>query len=92
MNDKLKKVKPLGHHILVKTIDEEVKTESGLLMSAEDIKKLRYKAAKVVKPGTEVSVVKEGDSINYDKHAGYTMYIGGESFTMIKQGDISIVI
>ena len=30
-------MKPIGKNIIVKTIDEEVKTDSGLILSGEDV-------------------------------------------------------
>ena len=68
-------MKPIGINIVIKTIEEEIKTSSGLLLSSEDANQLRYKKGKVVKPGTDVTVISEGDEIYYDKRAGYTMLI-----------------
>jgi co-chaperonin GroES (HSP10) len=48
---------PIGKNIVIKTIDEEIKTTSGLLLSAEDASGFRYKKGQVVKPGTEVEVI-----------------------------------
>ena len=47
-------MKPINKYIIVKGIDEEMKTDSGLLLSAEDANSFRYKKGKVIKPGTEV--------------------------------------
>ena len=71
-------MKPIGTNIVIKTIEEEIKTSSGLLLSSEDANQLRYKKGIVVKPGTEVTVISEGDEIYYDKRAGYTMLIKDE--------------
>jgi co-chaperonin GroES (HSP10) len=50
-------MKPIGLNIVIKSIDEEIKTSSGLLLSSEDANQLRYKKGRVVKPGTDVSVI-----------------------------------
>jgi co-chaperonin GroES (HSP10) len=36
-------MKPIGKYIVIKTIDEELKTESGLFLSGEDMNQMRYK-------------------------------------------------
>ena len=53
-------MKPIGKNIIIKTIEEEIKTASGLLLSSEDTNQLRYKKGVIIKSGTEVSVLKEG--------------------------------
>jgi co-chaperonin GroES (HSP10) len=85
-------MKPIGNNVVIKTIEEEIKTSSGLLLSSEDANQLRYKKGTVVKPGTDVSVIKQGDKIYYDKRAGYTMLIDNEPYTIISQNDIVVVL
>lgn len=81
----------IGKNIIVNDIDEEIKTESGLLLSAEDASGFRYKKAKVVTPGTDVVVISPGDEIYYDKSHSYTMVIGGVPYTIIQERDIVVV-
>ncbi len=45
-------MKPINKYIIVEKIKEEFKTESGLLLSAEDEKSIRYQKGVVIKPGT----------------------------------------
>ena len=85
-------MKPIGKNIVIETIDEEVKTSSGLLLSAEDAGSFRYKKGKVIKPGSDVSVIGEGDMIYYDKRSGYTMIINDEPYTIIQERDVVVVI
>ena len=66
-------MRPVGKYIVIKTIDEEVKTKSGLLLSATDVDEFRYKKGKVIEPGNEVTVIDKGDSIYYDKNSGFTL-------------------
>ena len=47
-------MKPIGKNIIIKTIEEEIKTASGLLLSSEDANQLRYKKGVIIKSGTEV--------------------------------------
>lgn len=84
-------MKPIGKYILIQQIKEEIKTESGLLLSAEDVKDIRYKKGKVIKPGTDVTVIDSGNTIYYDGRAGYTMVINGEQYTVITERDVVVV-
>lgn len=84
--------KPINKYILIKTIDEEIKTESGLLLTGSDAEKFRYKKALVVKPGTNVDIIKENDLIYYDKGAGYTMLIDNVPYTIIREADVVVVL
>jgi co-chaperonin GroES (HSP10) len=85
-------MRPIGKHIIIRTIDEEITTKSGILLSAEDTEQLRYKRGFVVKAGSDVSVISEGDEIYYDKRAGYSMIIGNESYTVIVEKDVVVVL
>jgi co-chaperonin GroES (HSP10) len=82
---------PIGKYIAVKNIDEEIKTESGLILSGEDANQFRYKKANVIKPGTDVSVIKSGDVVYYDKSHGFTMLIKDEQYTIIRESDVVVV-
>jgi len=88
---KRNKMKPIGHYILIRQIKEEIKTESGLLLSADDVSNIRYRKAKVVKPGTDVSHIKADDIIYYDSRAGHTMVIKDEQYTVISERDVVVV-
>ena len=83
---------PINKYILVTTIDEQIKTESGLLLTGSDADKFRYKKGLVVKPGTNVEVIKENDLIYYDKGAGYTMLIDNMPYTIIREADVVVVL
>jgi co-chaperonin GroES (HSP10) len=85
-------MKPIGKNIIIKTIDEEIKTSSGLLLSSEDANQLRYKKGVIIKSGTEVSVLDEGDFIFYDKRSGYSMIIHDEPYTIIQEKDVVVVL
>jgi len=85
-------MRPIGKYILIKTIPEEVRAESGLILSAEDVSKLRYKKGSVVEPGGDVYLLTSGDSIYYDTSAGYTMVINGETYTIIRESDVVVVL
>ena len=83
---------PIGKYIVVKTIEEDIKTESGLFLSGDDANQLRYKKGIVVKPGTDVTVINELDTIYYDKGHGFTMIINDTQFTIIQERDVVVVL
>lgn len=85
-------MKPIGKYILINAVEEEIETSSGLLLSAEESNQLRYKKGLVVEPGSDVTVIKSGDSIYYDKRAGYTMMVGSDSYTLISEKDVVVVL
>jgi co-chaperonin GroES (HSP10) len=85
-------MKPIGKYIVINEIQEEVSTESGILLTAEDTKDLRYKKGVVVMPGTEVIVVSAAEEIYYDSRAGYKMVINGSQHTIISESDVVVVL
>ena len=85
-------MKPIGKYIVINKIEETLKTESGLLLSQEDASGFRYQKGKVVKPGTDVSNINEGDVIYYDKNAGHDMFIQDKSYMVIVERDVVVVL
>ena len=85
-------MKPIGKNLLIKIIEEEIKTSSGLLLSSDDTSQLRYKKGIVIKSGTEVSTIDEGGLIFFDKRAGFTLIINDELFTVIQEKDVVVVL
>ncbi len=85
-------MKPIGKNIIVKTIDEEVKTDSGLVLSGKDIDAMRYRKAVVIESGTEVDFIKKDDVIYYDKTHGFTMLIEDKPHTIIQERDVVVVL
>jgi co-chaperonin GroES (HSP10) len=85
-------MQPIGKYIVINKIEEEVKTESGILLSAEDVASMRYQKGKVVKPGTLVDTIKSDDTIYYDKAAGHSMLINDTTYTVISERDVVVVV
>ena len=82
----------IGKNIIIETMEKEVKTESGLLLSAHDANDFRYKIGKVVVAGTDVSAIKSGDEIYYDKNNSYTMVINDRPYSIIQERDVVVVV
>ena len=85
-------MRAIGKNIVTKTVDEEIKTASGLILSGEDSNQMRYKKAIVVVAGTEVSAIGTGDYIYYDKSNSFTMVINDEQYTIINERDVVVVL
>ena len=85
-------MKPIGKYIVVKTIEEEVKTKSGLILSGDDTNQFRYKKGIVVEPGTDVANIKKDNEIYYDKGHSFTMVINDEQYTIIRESDVVVVL
>ena len=85
-------MRPIGKYIVVKDIQEEIRTESGLILSGEDANQLRYKRAEVIAVGTDVNVIDEMDELYYDKGHSFTMLINNEQFTIISERDVVVVL
>lgn len=87
-----KTFQPIGKYIVISNIEEEIKTDGGLLLSAQDTSEFRYKKAKVIEVGTDVSVIKSGDIVHYDKSHSFTMVIQNHHYTIIQERDVVIVL
>jgi co-chaperonin GroES (HSP10) len=46
----------------------------------------------VIAPGTDVSVIDEGDELYYDKAHSFTMLIDDTQYTIISERDVVVVI
>ena len=86
-------MKAIGKYIVINPIKEtETKTKGGLLLAEAQREDIRYRRAKVVKPGSDVVVLKKGDEIYYDKAAGFNIEIKQEQYKIIKEQDVVIVL
>jgi co-chaperonin GroES (HSP10) len=81
----------IGKYIIISIIEEEIMTDSGIILSGEDAKQFRYKKGQVKNPGTDVSFIKEGDVIYFDKGHSFTMMIDNHQFTIIREVDVVVV-
>lgn len=85
-------MKAVNKYIIIEKISEEMKTESGLLLSGEDANEFRYSKGLVINPGTNVDTVKQGDVIYYDKASGHTMILQDKRYTIILERDVVVVL
>tara|TARA_R100001443_G_scaffold90547_1_gene97067 strand:+ start:549 stop:809 length:261 start_codon:yes stop_codon:yes gene_type:complete len=86
-------MKAIGKYIVIEPIKEvNTKTKGGLILAESQREDVRYRKAKVVKPGTDVKVLKKDDEIYYDKAAGFNIEIKKEQYKIIKEFDVVVVI
>jgi len=86
-------MKAVGRNVVILPVKEtETKTKGGLLLAEAKREDIRYRLAKVVTVGDDVKMVGDSDNVYYDRHAGFTIEIKDEKFTVIKEQDIVIII
>jgi|TARA_R110002020_G_scaffold325482_4_gene541068 co-chaperonin GroES (HSP10) len=82
----------IGTYIIIRPIDEEVTTKSGLLLSGEETSKMRYRKGEVLNVGTDVDMIKKKDIIYYDQQSGHTMLLDNEVVAIIRQMNVVVVL
>lgn len=85
-------MKAIGKYLIISEIKEQIKTESGILLTSDDANQFRYKKGKVLVPGTDVGTVKKDDIIYYDKRSGHSMNLNNEMVSIITENDIVVVL
>ena len=86
-------MKAIGKYIVIDPIKEvDTRTKGGLILAESQREDIRYRRAKVVKPGTDVKALKKGDEIYYDKSAGFKIEIKKEQYKVIKEFDVVVVL
>ena len=85
------KMQAVNHYIIIEKIKEEPKNVGGFIMTENNATDVRYLKGKVISVGNNTEVLKEGDVIYYDKHAGHGIDWSGKLYYVIKQQDVVIV-
>jgi len=92
-------VKPLRDRIVVKQVEAEEKTKSGIVLP--DSAKEKPQEAKVVAVGTgrllddgtvKAVELKKGDRILYGKYSGTEISIEGEDLLILREEDVLAVV
>ena len=93
------KLAPLGDRIIVKPLDAEEKTKSGLVLP--DTAKEKPQEGKVIAVGTgkllEDGTVKKlevrsGDRVLYGKYAGTEVTLNEEDYLILREDDVLAVV
>lgn len=85
-------MKVLNKFIVIERVLDKNENKSGLIMTMEDKRELRYNKAVVVSVGSLVSGILESDEIYFDKAAGHDVLIGEKRFTVIQEKDVVCVL
>jgi co-chaperonin GroES (HSP10) len=86
-------MKAVGKFIVIDPVKEtDVTTKGGLILAEKQREDVRYRRAKVIEPGSDVSVLKKGDEIYYDKSSGFNIEIDKEEYKVIKEFDVVIIL
>ena len=92
-------LRPLGDRIVVKQLDAQEKTKSGLVLP--DSAKEKPQEAKVIAVGTgrllEDGIVKpleikNGDRVLYGKYTGTEVSIEGEEYLILREEDVLAIV
>ena len=92
-------LKPLGDRIVVKPLDAEEKTKSGLVLP--DTAKEKPQEGKVIAVGTGKLLddgivkpleIKHGDRVLYGKYSGTEIRISNEDYLILREEDVLAVV
>ena len=81
----------INYYLVVDKIKEAPKKVGGLELTESQDKDVRYLKGKVISVGDQVPVVKIGDTVRYDKHAGHGIEYDEKLYYVIKISDVVIV-
>jgi len=91
-------LKPLADRVIIKQVEAEEKTKSGIILtSAAQEKPQMYEVIEVgpggMVDGNEVVMtVKKGDMVITGKYTGTEVKIDGEELVIVKQSDILAIV
>jgi chaperonin GroES len=92
------KIQPLGERVVIKMLESEETTKSGIVLPGSAKEKPQIAEVKEVGPGgfvdgKEVKMeVKVGDKVLISKYAGTEFKLDGEEYTILSQSDILAVV
>ncbi len=93
------RIKPLGDHVVLKNVEVEVTTASGLILAgAAGKEKPQFAEIVEVGPGGMVDgnevkmIVKAGQNVLVGKYSGSKVKLDDVEYTIVRQGDILAVI
>ena len=92
------KLVPLGDRVVLKQLEAEQTTKSGIVLPGQEKEKPQQAEVIAVGPGgvvdgKEINMeVKAGDKVIYSKYAGTEVKLEDEKFVIVKQNDILAVI
>ena len=91
-------IKPLGDRVVIKNVEAEETTKSGIILTAAAKEKPQMAEVLAVGPGgmvdgKEVKMqVSVGQKVIYSKYAGTDVKLGGQEVIIVRQNDILAVV
>lgn len=92
------KIKPLGDRVVIKMLESEETTKSGIVLPGSAKEKPQVAEVVAVGPGTVIDgkeikmEVKVGDKVLTSKYSGTEVKFDGQEYTILKQSDILAVV
>ena len=93
------KLRPLADRVIVKRLENETKTASGIYIPDNAAEKPDQGEALAVGPGktkdkgeTKALTVKVGDRVLFGKYSGQTVKIDGDELLVMKEDDLFAVV
>ena len=92
------KIVPLYDKVVLKTVEAEEKTKSGLILTASAQEKPQYAEVVAVGPGGIVDgkeivmTIKPGNKVITSKYTGTEVKIDGVEYTIVKASDILAIL
>ena len=87
-------IKPLADRVLIKMVESEETTKSGIILSSGSKEKPQIAEVVAVGPGTEeVKIeIKVGDKVIINKYSGTEVKYEGTEYTIVKQEDVLAIV
>lgn len=91
-------IKPLADRVVVKLMEAEEKTKTGIILTASAQEKPQVAEVIAVGPGGTVDgkevtmTVKVGDKVITSKYSGTEVKLNKEEYTIVRQSDILAVV
>ena len=88
------KLVPLGDRVVLKQLEAETTTKSGIVLTTATQEKPQEAEVVAVGPGTEdvKMEVSVGQKVIYSKYAGTEVKLDGEEYIIVRQNDILAVV
>ena len=92
------KLKPLADRVIIKMVEAEEKTKSGIILTGAAKEKPEVAEVIEVGPGGLVDgkevkmTVMKGQKVITNKYAGTEVKVDGEEYTIVRQNDILAIV
>ncbi len=92
------KIKPLSDRVVIKMVEAEETTKSGIILSGSAKEKPQVAEVIAVGPGGTVDgkevkmYVKKGDRVLTSKYSGTEVKVDGKDYIIVRQNDILAIV